>query len=157
VTSRSESRKQGHWFGRKSGGSIRSKQTDRRSPLPPPLLDELCTPLAVLIALMTSSRDSIDTAGIASASTYVNNLLLSRGLLRDGKSIHFERLIVPSSSRHHDSKRRKDDPREDRYDRDDGADSGKITTLVLNLIHDLVLSQDVGAGIERSDAHCSPY
>jgi len=90
---------------------------------------------------MTTGRDTIDAAGIASAASYVNNLLLARGLLRDGKAIHFERLLARS----HDSKRRRDDDRarEDRHEKEEGADIATITTQVLNLIHDLVLGQDV--------------
>jgi len=91
---------------------------------------------------MTTGRDTVDIAGIASAASYVNNLLLARGLLRDGKAIHFERLLA----RNHNSKRRREDgrDREDRHEKEDGAtDTAKITTQVLNLIHDLVSGQDV--------------
>lgn len=91
---------------------------------------------------MTTGRDTIDAAGIVSAASYVNNLLLARGLFRDGKAIHFERLLAPS--RNHDHKRRRENgSREDRHEKEEGADTAKITTQVLNLIHDLVLSQDV--------------
>jgi len=92
---------------------------------------------------MTTGRDTIDAAGIASAASYVNNLLLSRGLLREGKAIHFERLLSPSIHRSHESKKRREDGREEKHDKDDGANTAKITTQVLNLIHDLVLGQDV--------------
>lgn len=87
---------------------------------------------------MTTTKDSTDAAGIASASTYVNNLLLSRGLLRDGKAIQFERLVLPCR---HD--RRRQEGGRDRRDEDEGPDASKVTTQVLNLIHDLVLGQDV--------------
>ena len=90
---------------------------------------------------MPAATEAVDASGIASASTYVNNLLLARGLLRDGKAIHFERLI--NTGRGHDGKRRKDDDKENSHERGGAADAAKTTTQILNLIHDLVLGQDV--------------
>lgn len=102
---------------------------------------------------MTTRRDTVDAAGIASAATYVNNLLLARGLLRDGKAIHFERLLAPPTQRSHESKRRREDGREDRHEKDESVDTAKITTQVLNLIHDLVLGQDVCTSTASSPRH----
>jgi len=100
---------------------------------------------------MPAATEAIDASGIASAATYVNNLLLARGLLRDGKAIHFERLIA--SGRSHDSKRRKDDDKENAHERGAGADAARTTTQILNLIHDLVLGQDVSRRPKISFLH----
>jgi hypothetical protein len=62
----------------------------------------------------------MEAFNIKTASTYVNNLLLSRGLLRDGKPIEF---VHPSR-----------------------AEGGKEATMahIINLVHDLILKRDVG-------------
>ena len=61
----------------------------------------------------------MDSFNIKTASVYINNLLLARGLLRDGKPIEFAR---PSK-----------------------ADGGKEVTMtqIINLVHDLILKRDV--------------
>lgn len=61
----------------------------------------------------------MDTFNLKTASTYVNNLLLARGLLRNGKSIEFAR---PSK-----------------------GEGGTEATMaqVINLVHDLILRRDV--------------
>lgn len=63
----------------------------------------------------------MDAFNLKTASTYINNLLLARGLLRDGKAIEFAR---PSK-----------------------AEGGKEVTMaqIINLVHDLILRRDVRA------------
>ena len=63
--------------------------------------------------------DTMDTQSLRTASTYINNLLLSRGLLRNGTSIEF---AAPAK-----------------------AEGGVDATMakVMNLVHDLVLRRDV--------------
>ncbi|OCK85870.1 hypothetical protein K432DRAFT_377252 [Lepidopterella palustris CBS 459.81] len=60
----------------------------------------------------------MDAFNLKTASTYINNLLLARGLLRDGKAIEFAR---PSK-----------------------AEGGKEVTMaqIINLVHDLILRRD---------------
>lgn len=61
----------------------------------------------------------MDPQSLKSASSYLNNLLLARGLLRNGKPIEFA----------HPSK----------------AEGGKQETMaqIINLVHDLILRRDV--------------
>jgi hypothetical protein len=63
--------------------------------------------------------NTMEAYNLKTASTYINNLLLARGLLRDGKSIEFA----------HPSR----------------AEGGKEATMaqVINLVHDLLLKRDV--------------
>jgi hypothetical protein len=61
----------------------------------------------------------MDPQNLHTASLYVNNLLLSRGLLRDGTPIEFAQ---PSKA-------------------EGGANA--TTAQIINLIHDLVLRRDV--------------
>ncbi|KAF2470911.1 uncharacterized protein BDR25DRAFT_314091 [Lindgomyces ingoldianus] len=60
----------------------------------------------------------MDSFNLRTASTYINNLLLARGLLRDGKPIEFAR---PSK-----------------------GEGGKEVTMaqIINLVHDLILKRD---------------
>ncbi|OCK86526.1 uncharacterized protein K441DRAFT_701859 [Cenococcum geophilum 1.58] len=64
----------------------------------------------------------MDSFNTKTASVYINNLLLARGLLRDGKPIEFAR---PSK-----------------------ADGGKEATMaqIINLVHDLILKRDRDQG-----------
>lgn len=61
----------------------------------------------------------MESYNLKTASTYINNLLLSRGLLRNGKPIEFA----------HPSR----------------GEGGKEATMaqIINLIHDLILKRDV--------------
>jgi hypothetical protein len=61
----------------------------------------------------------METVNLKTASAYLNNLLLARGLLRDGKQIQFAR---PHKT-----------------------EGGTEQTLaqIINLVHDLVLRRDV--------------
>jgi hypothetical protein len=61
----------------------------------------------------------MESYNLKTAATYINNLLLARGLLRDGKGIEFA----------HPSR----------------ADGGKEATMaqIINLVHDLILKRDV--------------
>ena len=61
----------------------------------------------------------MDKQNLNTASTYINNLLLSRGLLRDGNPIEFAR---PSK-----------------------VEGGASTTMakIINLVHDMILRRDV--------------
>lgn len=63
----------------------------------------------------------MDPHSLRGASTYLNNLLLARGLLRNGKPIEFA----------HPSK----------------GEGGKEATMaqIINLVHDLILRRDVSA------------
>jgi hypothetical protein len=64
----------------------------------------------------------MESHNLKTASAYINNLLLARGLLRDGKAIEFA----------HPSR----------------GQGGKEATMahIINLVHDLVLKRDVSAG-----------
>ncbi|KAF2868754.1 Afadin and alpha-actinin-binding-domain-containing protein [Massariosphaeria phaeospora] len=66
----------------------------------------------------THSPPNMETFNLKTASTYINNLLLARGLLRDGKPIEFAH---PSRS-----------------------EGGKEVTMaqIINLVHDLILKRD---------------
>jgi len=61
----------------------------------------------------------MDSSNLKTASTYLNNLLLARGLLRNGVPIEFA----------HPSK----------------GEGGKEATMasIINLVHDLILRRDV--------------
>jgi hypothetical protein len=62
----------------------------------------------------------MDTYNLKTASTYINNLLLARGLLRNGKPIEFahpSRGVVPKEA---------------------------TMAQIINLVHDLILKRDVG-------------
>ena len=63
------------------------------------------------------------TASLQSASSYLNNLLLARGLLQDGKPIHF---VHPTANGNSSS----------------SSDTDITTSRIINLVHDLVLRRD---------------
>lgn len=66
----------------------------------------------------------MESYNLKTASTYINNLLLARGLLRDGKSIEFA----------HPSR---------------GAGGKEVTMAqIINLVHDLILKRDVSAAAQ---------
>ena len=67
------------------------------------------------------------TFNLKTASEYINNLLLARGLLRDGKKIQFA----------HPSR----------------GEGGKEVTMaqIINLVHDLVLRRDVCYKLPETD------
>jgi len=69
----------------------------------------------------------MDQANLKTASTYVNNLLLARGLLRNGKPVDFVQLAYPRSS----SKK------------PESGTNATLTAQVINLVHDLILRKDV--------------
>ena len=73
----------------------------------------------------------MDKSNLKTASTYVNNLLLARGLLRDGKPVDF----VRATSKSEKSEKGR-------------ADGPTATGQILNLVHDLVLRHDVCADDE---------
>ena len=60
------------------------------------------------------------TASLETASIYINNLLLARGLLRDGEPIPFEQARTSK-----------------------GKDGDATMAKTINLIHDLILRRDV--------------
>ena len=66
----------------------------------------------------------MDPLNLKTASTYINNLLLTRGLLRNGKPIEFAR------------------PHK--------ADGGTDATMaeIINLVHDMILRRDVSPRAE---------
>lgn len=81
----------------------------------------------------------MDSSSLKTASTYVNNLLLARGLLRNGKPVDFGALLdAPTRKTNHD---REDRP--DKKHRTETGDSAQITAQVINLVHDLILRRDV--------------
>jgi hypothetical protein len=61
----------------------------------------------------------IDTDNLRTASLYINNQLLSRGLLRDGQSIDFAGAAF------------------------DGDDSGATMGRIMSVLNDLILRRDV--------------
>lgn len=73
------------------------------------------------------STIKMESYNLKTAATYINNLLLARGLLRDGKSIEFA----------HPSR----------------GEGGKEATMaqIINLVHDLILKRDVRWGIRPSE------
>lgn len=74
----------------------------------------------------------MDTLNLHSASEYLNNLLLARGLLRNGKRIDFAN---PGSA-------------------PDGVDD--TMTQIINLVHDLVTRRDVSASFYLSLSATKP-
>lgn len=75
--------------------------------------------VAAGISLTFGSCGTMETRNLASASEYVNNLLLARGLLRNGKSIDFANQAGESG-----------DPEE-------------TIARTINLVHDLIVRRDV--------------
>lgn len=69
----------------------------------------------------------METQNLQAASDYINNLLLARGLLRNGKPIDFAD-SAPDGDGDTDG---------------DGATMGRI----INLVHDLVTRRDVGSSL----------
>ena len=61
----------------------------------------------------------MDAFNLKTASTYLNNLLLARGLLRNGKAIEFAR---PKNG--------------------EGGSEATMATII-NLVHDMILRRDV--------------
>lgn len=89
----------------------------------------------------------MDPLNLKTASTYVNNLLLARGLLRNGRQVDFSALIAQSSNTRADEdgdddaeqfekgrrlKKSKEDVRRE-----------ETAVQVINLVHDLILRRDV--------------
>ena len=70
--------------------------------------------------LSTVSFSTMESQNLRTASSYINNLLLSRGLLRNGVPIEFAR--------------------------PDKAEGGMDATMakIINLVHDFILRRDVG-------------
>ena len=62
----------------------------------------------------------MDHTSLQTASTYINNLLLARGLLRNGEPIPFDQ-ARPSKSK----------------------DGDTTMAKIMNLVHDLILRRDV--------------
>lgn len=94
----------------------------------------------------------MDQSKLATASTYVNNLLLARGLLRNGAPIDFASLSGRANNREAD---RAPDDQGERQDDAHGHEQRKnerrrarhadtqAAADVINLVHDLVLRRDV--------------
>lgn len=80
------------------------------------------TPSCLPTRLRHDPTAIMDAHNLKTASAYINNLLLARGLLRDGKAIEFA----------HPSR----------------GEGGKEQTMahIINLVHDLILKRDVGTG-----------
>lgn len=76
-----------------------------------------------------------DLSNLRTASLYINNQLLSRGLLRDGRAIDF---ADPAG------KKKQKDGGEDDDQKDDKADSTADTmSRVISVVNDLILRRDV--------------
>ena len=71
----------------------------------------------------------MDASNLQTAASYVNNLLLARGLLRNGKAVEFAKLATYASKE--DSSKKQSTP------------APLIVADVINLIHDLILKRDV--------------
>ena len=81
----------------------------------------------------TSSNVAMEAANLYTAATYVNNLLLARGLLRNGKSVEFAQLASLV-------------PKEKRKEAEGNAFSATNTVAdIINLVHDLILKRDVSS------------
>lgn len=78
-------------------------------------------------------------ANLKTASTYVNNLLLARGLLRNGKPVEFTALL---GKRKHRSKHDRAEG-VDEHAQGKDEDSSQVVVQVINLVHDLILRRDV--------------
>ena len=70
----------------------------------------------------------MDAFNLHTASTYINNLLLARGLLRNGQSLELAKLATPSNAA---------------SEKNAQSTNAKITAQVINLVHDLILRRDV--------------
>jgi hypothetical protein len=100
----------------------RSELAGARAPVP---LGTSVDALCLLSMLAQNSQHqhpwafAMESFNLKTASTYINNLLLARGLLRDGKPIEFA----------HPSR----------------GEGGKEYTMgqIINLVHDLILKRDV--------------
>lgn len=81
----------------------------------------------------------MDPSNLKTASTYVNNLLLARGLLRNGKPVDFAALLEPENGRVNHDKDSKRDPKARKGDNN----GPQVVVQVINLVHDLILRRDV--------------
>lgn len=72
------------------------------------------------MTLETGYQADMDSHNLQTASIYVNNMLLSRGLLRNSKPIDFAHLGNESE------------------------EAEETTARVINLVHDLIMRRDVG-------------
>lgn len=106
--------------------------------------------------LAQTDRTKMDSDNLRTAATYINNLLLARGLLRNGAPIDFMSL-AKGPSKQDPTKPTVDDqenippghPRTPRSKKDPRRNEARTTTTahVLNLVHDLILRRD------RDQAH----
>jgi hypothetical protein len=92
----------------------------------PSCVNRPATPSALQFANcahLQRTTTAMDSHSLKTASAYINNLLLARGLLRDGKAIEFA----------HPSR----------------GEGGKEQTMahIINLVHDLILKRDVSAAV----------
>ncbi|KAB8446249.1 hypothetical protein FH972_025231 [Carpinus fangiana] len=109
-----------------------------RRPVNKTLRPHHCQPIHHL--LLSSRRGyltSMDAENLRTASTYINNLLLARGLLRNGTPIDFTSLAKPTalSSDDQENKENRTKPRK-------STSNATTTAHVINLIHDLILRRD---------------
>lgn len=77
----------------------------------------------------SSTCDEMDPTNFQTAATYINNLLLARGLLRNGKAIDFAQLAAP--------------PVHGTDKKSHAATNVTVTAEIINLVHDLILRRDV--------------
>ena len=79
---------------------------------------------------------AMDLRNLDKASTYVNNLLLARGLLRDGKPVDWYLTAPAGSSTTIDD----DAPKE-------APDRESASTKIISLVHDLIIRRDVSEAV----------
>lgn len=81
----------------------------------------------------------MEDSSLKTASTYVNNLLLARGLLRNGTPVDFAALLHTSSTRTDHNR----EARPEKKQRSEAKGSSEVAVQVINLVHDLILRRDV--------------
>lgn len=83
-----------------------------------------------------------DLSNLRTASLYINNQLLSRGLLRDGRAIDFADPAGKKKGKEgKDGGKDDDEKTEERDDKDSTADT---MSRVISVVNDLILRRDVG-------------
>ncbi|KAI9887349.1 MAG: hypothetical protein M1823_000865 [Watsoniomyces obsoletus] len=80
-------------------------------------------------------------ANLEKASKYINNLLLSRGLLRDGQPINFFLSTSPSTPNNDSTKSKSTETQDHEKQKQNGNETASAARII-NLIHDLILRRD---------------
>lgn len=74
----------------------------------------------------------MEATNLQTAATYVNNLLLARGLLRNGKPVKFGELATHVPRQEHNGSK------------EQTLSATTIVADIINLVHDMLLKRDVG-------------